>query len=291
MSVSVIIPTYNRAHVLGEAIASVLAQTYREWELIIVDDGSTDATAATIEELYAADPRVTYRKVSNGGAARARNKGVELASGRYITFLDSDDVVDPAWLSRLVSELEASDCELVSCGVTLIAANGEQTVVLPKKMSPAFNGFTMKMTNGGSFMLTKSLFQRVGGYDPQLRSGQHTELGLRVAKQLHLEGGTACTINEPLVNVINRGGKSIRSDSEATYAGTTYFIEKHRNYLLEKHPPMLATFLSVAGVRSQFRGHFPEAKAYLKESIRLQPRRLVNYARLVRVYLAQLTNK
>ncbi len=91
--ISVIIPTYNRANFLGEAIESVLSQTYKNLEVIIIDDGSTDDTRQLIEKYT--DKRIIYLYQEHGGTSAARNKGIQEAKGEYIAFLDSDDI----WLS------------------------------------------------------------------------------------------------------------------------------------------------------------------------------------------------
>ena len=89
--VSVILPTYNRANYIKDAIESVLNQTYRNIELIIIDDGSTDNTQAVIEP-YLKDNRIRYIRRENSGAAAARNKGLALKTGKYVAFIDSDDI-------------------------------------------------------------------------------------------------------------------------------------------------------------------------------------------------------
>jgi glycosyltransferase involved in cell wall biosynthesis len=101
--VSVIIPTYNRAAKVGEAIASVLAQTFREYEIIVVDDGSTDDTGARAAQWH--DARVRYVRQANTGAAGARNAGVGLARAALVSFLDSDDLWKPDNLEREVEFL------------------------------------------------------------------------------------------------------------------------------------------------------------------------------------------
>lgn len=105
--VSVIIPTFNRRHVLGEAIDSVLHQTLDDLELIIVDDGSTDGTEADLRQRFPADGRVTVVARPNGGVASARNAGIELARGDLIAFLDSDDAWKPFHLELQVAALRA----------------------------------------------------------------------------------------------------------------------------------------------------------------------------------------
>jgi len=90
--VSVIIPTYNRAHLIGRAIQSVLNQTYQDFELIVVDDGSTDNTNEVIKEFSQKDKRILYIKHDkNKGGSAARNTGIKAARGEYIAFQDSDD--------------------------------------------------------------------------------------------------------------------------------------------------------------------------------------------------------
>lgn len=105
-AISVVIPTFNRGRVLGAALESVLAQRYRDLEVLVIDDGSTDATRTLVSSASAADARVRYRYQPNAGAASARNAGLELARGRYVAFLDSDDSWQPWHLELAVASLE-----------------------------------------------------------------------------------------------------------------------------------------------------------------------------------------
>jgi glycosyltransferase involved in cell wall biosynthesis len=90
--ISVVIPTFNRAHRIGTAIRSVQSQTYADWELIVVDDGSTDGTRALVERMAADDARIRYLRLQhNSGAQHARNTGIKTACGEWVAFLDSDD--------------------------------------------------------------------------------------------------------------------------------------------------------------------------------------------------------
>ena len=93
--VSTIIPVYNRPTLVVEAIESVLAQTYRPIEIIVVDDGSTDSTSAVVEQMMTAHPEVSLLRQPNSGPGPARQKGIEAASGEFIQFLDSDDLLAP----------------------------------------------------------------------------------------------------------------------------------------------------------------------------------------------------
>ena len=103
--VSVIVPCYNQAHYLAEAVNSVMSQTLDLWELIIVNDGSTDDTREVATSFAQADPRVRYVEQRNRGVSAARNRGLDLATGRYVQFLDSDDFIAPTKLAVQVELL------------------------------------------------------------------------------------------------------------------------------------------------------------------------------------------
>lgn len=100
--VSVIVPSYNSGKYILETLQSVIAQTYGNWECIIVDDGSTDNTAVVVKEFISSDSRFIYHYQKNKGLAGARNTGIELSKGTYIQFLDSDDVIFPVKLERML---------------------------------------------------------------------------------------------------------------------------------------------------------------------------------------------
>jgi len=103
-TVSVIIPTYNRAHLVGRSIQSVINQTYQDFEIIVVDDGSTDNTEDIIKEFQKKDKRIKHIKHNkNKGGSAARNTGIRAARGEYIAFLDSDDEWMPTKLEKQTS--------------------------------------------------------------------------------------------------------------------------------------------------------------------------------------------
>src|SRR5215218_5326638 len=112
---SIVLPTYNRAYVLWRAILSVLAQSEARWELIVVDDGSTDCTQRLLEEFR--DSRIRSIVSANGGPARARNLGGSLAQAPYIAYLDSDNSWPPNYLETMWQAIQAhSDQVLWYCG-------------------------------------------------------------------------------------------------------------------------------------------------------------------------------
>ena len=106
--VSIIVPCYNQAKFLSKAIASLQAQTLKEWECIIVDDGSTDNTAEVVANISLNDPRVQLVQKINGGSASARDLGLQHAQGKYIQFLDADDSIEPEKLEKQVNLMDNS---------------------------------------------------------------------------------------------------------------------------------------------------------------------------------------
>ena len=121
--VSVVIPTYNRCHYLQQAIQSVLEQTYSNFEVVVVDDGSNDGTAEVVAGLY--DARVRYLYQANAGRSTARNRGMAAAKGLYLAFLDDDDLYLPHKLAHQVLFLETHpDVDLAGAGVQLIDEHG-----------------------------------------------------------------------------------------------------------------------------------------------------------------------
>jgi glycosyltransferase involved in cell wall biosynthesis len=104
INISIVLPTFNRLDVIGRAVASILRQSHQEWELIVVDDGSTDGTRDRIESL---DPRIRYIEQANQGVYVARNTGLRAARGRFVTFMDSDDEWLPHFLALTTAFLNA----------------------------------------------------------------------------------------------------------------------------------------------------------------------------------------
>ena len=132
--VSVITPCYNGGKYLSETIESVLAQSYGQWEMIIVDDGSSD-DSADIAGVYAArDGRVRLLRQRNRGSAAARNSGIRSAEGRYIALLDADDLWDPRFLERQIDFMRRKDAVCVCCGYDRI--DGQSRPVMRPTVPP-----------------------------------------------------------------------------------------------------------------------------------------------------------
>ncbi|WP_454084903.1 glycosyltransferase [Georgenia sp. Marseille-Q6866] len=180
-TVSVVVPTKDRAHLLGATIDSVLAQTYPHWELIVADDGSEDGTPALLER-YAADERIqVVRHDVNRGVAAAHNSGVQRATGRYVAYLGSDNTWKPDFLELMVRHLVHSG-DRVAYAVTALVEEGGEGRRLFRGLP--FNRAHLRDRNyidGIVFVHERSLIDEVGGFDESLRRYVDWDLLVRLA--------------------------------------------------------------------------------------------------------------
>ena len=115
-SLSIIMPVYNVERYLREAVDSVIAQTFTDWELILIDDGSPDNCPAICDSYAAADPRIRVIHQANGGLSAARNSGLEISEGRVIGFVDSDDRIDSRMYEKMIAAMTKHNADMVLCG-------------------------------------------------------------------------------------------------------------------------------------------------------------------------------
>lgn len=118
--VSVIIPAYNIEKYIGRCLDSVLSQIYENLEIIIVDDGSSDGTGKILDDYEKRDSRIKVIHKENGGVSSARNKGLDMAVGDYIGFVDGDDIIAPEMYETLVKLLEEEDADIAHCGYQMV---------------------------------------------------------------------------------------------------------------------------------------------------------------------------
>lgn len=183
--VSVIIPTHNRREMLAEALATVFAQTYRNFEVIVVDDGSTDGTREFLAAEYPGQVQVVAReKLANAGAAR--NAGAALAKGEFFAFLDSDDFWYPRKLEVMLAEMQAGGerVTLVGGACDHVDASGERVIeTLRPPRSATHADFCIKMFLPGSMsnnLVRASAFRRIGGFDESLTRAEDKDLFIRL---------------------------------------------------------------------------------------------------------------
>ncbi|HXG51616.1 MAG TPA: glycosyltransferase family A protein [candidate division Zixibacteria bacterium] len=197
--VSVVIPTYNRWPMVREAVESVLAQSFRDFELIVVDDGSTDGTA----ERLASVRGVTVLRRSRGGPAAARNAGVARSRGKYVAFLDSDDLWLPRKLELQTAYLEAAPEREICQSEEIWLRCGVRVNPKARHRKPSGDIFRRSLdlclVSPSAVMMTRELFDRMGGFDESFPVCEDYELWLRIGARYPV-----WLLEEPLV--VKRGG-------------------------------------------------------------------------------------
>lgn len=269
--VSVVVPVYNRARLLGRALGSVLGQTMRDFELIVVDDGSTDDSVA-VAESFAADPRVRLcPNPVNLGAAGARNRGIELARGRYVAFQDSDDRWFPEKLARQLEALAAAPrVRAAFCGAVYFSR--EQCYAIPR--SPALRGGEIDLarailydnpTTPQTLLVERELLVSVGGFDRTLRINEDWDLVLRLAQEVAFG-----FVDEPLVMLYRTPG-SVSSDRRADALFRLALVERY-GALFARERDARARQRYIAGCLLSAEGRPVEAARALLRSFRDAPR-------------------
>lgn len=193
-TISVIIPTYNREGLVGRAIKSVLSQTYKDVEVIVVDDASTDDTETEVKKIES--DRLRYIKLNkNGGACRARNFGINEAKGDYIAFLDSDDIWNPDKLEKQMKYLLSKNAEVVACNGWYIKANSRRLITNPKneELVNLRELLNANYITTGALLAKKKLLLSVGCFDEGLPRYQDWDLVIRIVRMTDLY-----FMNEPL---------------------------------------------------------------------------------------------
>jgi glycosyltransferase involved in cell wall biosynthesis len=198
-AVSVIIPTHNRAHIIPQTIDSVLAQTFRDFEIIVIDDGSTDDTSAVLQHRYG--EQITCIRIQNSGLPAARNTGITAARGQYIAFLDDDDAWLPDKLKLQTALMQNNpSLGLVYCGCYTIAA--DDTVISetrPLKRGALFEDLLRSNDIVGSasaVLVAGSVFSRAGCFDETLTACEDWDLWIRIARDYPVD-----FVDQPLVKL------------------------------------------------------------------------------------------
>lgn len=268
-TVSIVVPTHNRAPILRRAMRSALDQTFGDFELIIVDDASTDATEETVRSV--GDIRIKYfRHDVNRGVAAARNTAILHSCGRYVAFLDDDDEWLPTKLERQLALLESSPPSVggvYSGSIKVDRATG--TVldqIAPSKRGRLFDQMLAKNWIGptSAVVLRKACLDRVGLFDTELVFGEDYDLWLRLSREFEFD-----YIAEPLVRFyVQETGMS--KDADLMLRGAEARFRKHEP-LLAGRPRLLSARCVRLGVKYVRAGRLARGRREFLKAIRLQP--------------------
>jgi peptidoglycan/xylan/chitin deacetylase (PgdA/CDA1 family) len=206
-NISVVVAAYNRRQTLAETLDSLLAQTNRDWEAIVVDDGSTDGTGELAERYAEDDPRIRAHRQPNGGVSSARNAGVELARGKWLFFLDADDWIVPRAFERLLAAAAgdpAPDAVVGAC--QRVDEEGRELEVQPAEREPdLFHIFARTCAIViHSCLVRTELVRRVGAFDESLVTCEDWDLWQRISRV----GARFAAIHDVVAVYRMRGGSA-----------------------------------------------------------------------------------
>jgi len=270
-SVSIILATLNRSYFLARAIESVIAQTMVDWELLVVDNGSTDGTEKLIREFKKKDPRIRYLLEAERGISCARNSGIQEAKGEWIAFIDDDDEWLPEKLSRQMAYLRIHpDVSLLYAKTWVKDGKGKTTGVKPSNTPALDFGCLIEKDTLPilTVVLKRECIDEVGGFDPGLRVAEDYDLWLRISRNYTI------AFMDEIVSVYHDHGGNVSRRANRKFKGyqnaLTMFDKLQKLSLnsqhlinIKKRVALLHYFLARQFI---FKGEIFQAKEHLRES-------------------------
>ena len=268
-TVSVIIPTYNRAHLIGRAIKSILNQTYQDFELIVVDDCSFDNTEEVVKSFK--DERIRYIKHDeNRGADAARNTGIKVARGEYIAFQDSDDEWLPEKLEKQMKAFETAPPEVGVVYTGFLRIENDKKIYIPSSWVKHKEGNIHNELLKGNFITTQSIvvrkkcFEKTGMFDERLPRLQDWELVIRLSKYYDFK-----CVDEPLM-ISYYTSDSISANQNALITAKKLILRKHYEEF-KKNKKILSSYQCSIGNLLCQSGDMCQGKSYLIKAVKTYP--------------------
>ncbi|MCF7560321.1 glycosyltransferase family 2 protein [Sabulilitoribacter multivorans] len=232
--VSIIVPCYNQAHFLSDALQSVLNQIYVNWECIIVNDGSPDNTEQVANEWCKKDKRFKYISKNNGGLSSARNAGIKSCDGEFILPLDSDDIIDSKFLEILVPHLvNDNSLAIVSCYTKFFSKKTSNVIHELKPKGDSFRNLLFENNLIATSLYRKSCWEEVGGYDENMKNGfEDWEFWIAITKS-----GWKYKVVEDFLFFYRKSKKSMLIDTLENHriSNMEYVFEKHKDLYKENY--------------------------------------------------------
>lgn len=263
--VTIVVPAFNRASTIEAALRSVQAQTYPNWEAIVVDDGSRDETIRTVERFAHEDARIRLiRHAENRGAQAARNTGIRHAQGQWVAFLDSDDRWVPLSLQLRLEEATKHHVSVVHSEAYQTREDGSTAL----HGVPAVEGWIYRellCCPGPMFqclLVTRRALQTIGGLDEQIVAHQEWDTAIRLAKQYRF-----AFVRSPTFVWDRRSEETITKDKRRDARGYEQVVLKHAEAIFKyAGPRVLSRHYAILAARYQRAGERTEAFRCLRRS-------------------------
>ena len=278
--VSVIIPAYNSERFLDRTIRSVINQTYKNWELLVVDDGSTDNTKEIIKSWGQKDERIRgiFLEQNSGAPAHPKNVGIQNSKGKYIAFLDHDDEWLPTKLEKQIELFEESDnpkLGFVSCNAIYVYT--KQSITKEYKIPQHKNSFLALLESNfipgcSSIVIKKLAIKNVGFFDENFEMIDDWDMWIRIAQKYDFD-----FVPESLFKYYIHGGNITKILSAGKkIEDLQYLLKKHMGYY-KMFPKAYSIRMRKLGTRYILDGQILKGKRYFLESIKINPLNIKSY--------------
>ena len=267
--VTIVLPSFNRGNLLKKSIESILNQTYTNFELIVVDDGSTDNTESVVDKIKKKDKRVIYLKhMKNMGASAARNSGIRIAKGEFIAFQDSDDIWKPNKLEKQMEIFEKTSEKTAVVYTGFLKILNTKKIYFPPPYIRGKEGYIYNSLLKENFITTQTIlirrnvFKEIGIFDEQLPRLQDWDLFLRISKSFEFK-----FINEPLV-IVKVTKDSISSNKENLIKAYQIILKKNISEL-KNQPKILSIFYLNIGTNYFLINNILKGENYLNKVLNI----------------------
>jgi glycosyltransferase involved in cell wall biosynthesis len=279
--VSIIIPTYNRADLMPRAVNSVLNQIFKDFELIIIDDGSTDNTKQVVDEFQKKDKRIKYIWQENSGTpSKPKNTGIKNSYGEYIAFLDSDDEWLPKKLKKQLNVFKNSkkeDLGFVGCNALIVnEKTGTETVYnMPLYNDKIFFEKLLKnnfIWSSSGALVKKEVFEKIGLFDEKLKYGEDWDMWIRIAQKYNFD-----FVPEVLFKYyIHSSSVTNTTPVRKKDKDLMYIFDKHKEYYLS-YPQIYSSWLRRIGTMYILNGDPKKGRGFFLKSIKINVLNIKSY--------------
>jgi hypothetical protein len=275
--ITVVLCTYNRAERVEGAVRAILDQDERDFELVVVDDGSVDGTAAVLARIE--DERLRILRRPNGGLSKARNTGLAAATGEWVTFIDDDDRAEPGWLATFRGQFGPS-VGIACCGATFVRPDGSELFTHHPFELGAPYGPVVGSWLAGTFAARTDLVRRAGGYLDGLGNRHQSELFIRLLAVAADEGLQMTSVDVPGVRIEAAPATARRDvNPRRLYDATRWILARH-TASFAGHARPIGALEGIVGINAARSGEWGQARRRLLRSLRAKPRSGAAWGRL-----------
>lgn len=233
--ISIVVPVYNASQVIDRCVNSILKQTYHNWELLLIDDGSNDDSFSKCKKYAETDNRIKAYTKTNGGVSSARNKGIQCASGEYICFVDADDAIENDMLSQLYSVAKKYESDMIICGSKHFVGTD---VVVQKPLEESINGeieianyvqehYLEWLISAPWGKLYKRNLLPVRGFDESISLGEDLKFNIQYFQKIH----KIYTISDTLYLYYDNIGSLTKTYKPGNYGAIINIYEITKDYI------------------------------------------------------------